>query len=208
MARITFLGHGSLKLRTDAGHVVYIDPFMSPQGQDSSVGYEDAADLVLVTHQHYDHTATDKMDHNPGCVVWQNMDAHPEPDTYVTREFLDGEVTVEAVPAYNKIHHAKECVGYVVTCDGALIYFSGDTGPTTEMAELAARSLDVAFLPTDGIYTMSAEEAARCAATIGAKQNVPIHTKPVTPYGEGVAKRFARACPTAVLVRPGETIEV
>lgn len=208
MASITFLGHGSCKLRTAAGHVVYVDPFMSPEGQDSEVGYEDAADLILVTHQHYDHTATDKMAHAPGCVVWQNSDAHPAPGTYLTREFLGGEVTVEAVPAYNKIHNARECVGYVVSCDGALIYFSGDTGPTAEMADLAARGLDVAFLPTDGIYTMSAEEAARCAATIGAKISVPIHTKPVTPYGDDVAARFARACPTAELVRPAETIEL
>lgn len=208
MAKVTFLGHGSLKLTTDAGHVVYIDPFMSPEGDDSSVGYEEAADAILVTHQHYDHTAIDKMDHNPGCVVWQNMDSHPNATTYLTREFFDGELVVRATEAYNKIHKKGECVGYVVRVDGKAIYFSGDTGPTDEMGRLAQEHLDLAFLPTDGIYTMRAEEAAKCADLIGAKQAVPIHGKPVKPFGEEVAKRFVKACKNGVLVRPGETIEV
>lgn len=208
MARLTYLGHGSLKLVTALGHVVYIDPFMSPKGEGSKVGYEDPADLILVTHQHYDHTAIDKMDHAAGCVVWQNADAHPSPDTYLTREFLAGEVTVEATQAYNEMHKRDVCVGYIVSLEGLSLYFAGDTGPTEQMKELAARHLDYAFLPGDGIYTMTAEEAGVCANTIGAVHSVPIHLKPVTPYGEVEAVRFVKVTPSALLVRPGETIEL
>lgn len=208
MASLTYLGHGSLKLKTSRGHVVYIDPFMSPEGDSSDVGYEDAADLVLVTHQHYDHTATDKMGHAAGCVVWQNWDAHPAADTYLTREFMDGEVTVEATQAYNKIHKRDECVGYIVTLEGLTLYFAGDTGPTEQMKKLSSRRIDYAFLPGDGIYTMSAEDAGACANTIGAAHSVPIHLKPVTPYGEAEAARFAKVVPSALLVRPGETLEL
>lgn len=206
MAEVTFLGHGSLKLRTSAGHVIYIDPFMSPEGDSSNVGYEDAADAILVTHQHYDHTAIDKPAHNLGCVVWQNMDSHPTPDAYLTREFFDGEVVVRATEAYNAIHKKDECVGYIVKVDGKAIYFSGDTGPTDEMGRLSAENLDLAFLPTDGIYTMKAEQAAKCADLIGAKKSVPIHGKPVKPFSEAVATKFVNACKTGVMVRPGETI--
>ena len=208
MATVTFLGHGSLKLTTQKGHVIYIDPFMSPKGENSSVGYEDAADAVLVTHQHYDHTAIDKMKHAPGCVVWQNMDSHPSPDTYLTLELFDGEVEVRAVEAYNKMHKKDACVGYVVSLEGKRVYFAGDTGPTSEMKRLADDGLDLAFLPGDGIYTMTAEDAAKCANLIGAKRSVPIHLKPVTPYGEAEAVRFAAVAKGATLVRPGESIEV
>lgn len=208
MATITFLGHGSLKLKTATGRVIYIDPFMSPNGDSSTVGYEDAADAILVTHQHYDHTAIDKMPHAPGCVVWQNMDSHPAPDTYLTLDLFDGEVGVRAVEAYNKMHDKNACVGYVLSLEGKRVYFAGDTGPTSEMSRLASDQLDLAFLPGDGIYTMTAEEAAECANLIGAKVTVPIHLKPVKPYGEAEAARFAKVAKSALLVRPGESVDL
>ena len=199
MAELLYQGHGSLRLTTDAGTVVYIDPFMGE-------GYDLAADLVLVTHQHFDHTATGKMPHAPGCVVWQNMDAHPDARTYLTRTF--GDVTVEAVEAYNDKHPKDECVGYLVSADGLLLYFAGDTSTTAQMATFAARGIDYAFLPGDGIYNMDVAEAARCAALIGARHNVPIHLKPVEPYGEAEARRFAELAPDALLVRAGECVRL
>ena len=208
MATLVYQGHGSLRFTTAAGHTVYVDPFMSPEGQGSSATYDVPADLVLVTHQHYDHTAVDKMPHAPGCVVWQNADAHPSPDSYLTRSFLGGEVEVQAVEAYNHHHDKDACVGYVVRVDGLLLYFAGDTGPTEQMRQLASYGLDYAFLPADGIYTMKPEEAARCAATIGARHSVPIHLKPVAPYSERKAARFAKACPTALVIRPGVPTEL
>ncbi len=203
MTTLLYLGHGSLRLATGAGKTIYVDPFMSPRGQGSSEGYDVPADLVLVTHQHYDHTAIDKMPHAAGCEVWQNGDAHPSADAYVTRTFLDGEVEVEAVEAYNHHHRKDECVGYVVRVDGLVLYFAGDTGKTEQMKQLAGYGIDYAFLPCDGIYTMTPEEAAECAGIICAKHNVPVHMKPVEPYGEDYARRFAASAPNALLVRPG-----
>lgn len=200
MAELLYLGHGSLRLTTDAGTVVYIDPFMGEEG------YDVAADLVLVTHQHYDHTAIDKMPHAPGCVIWQNKDAHPSPESYLTRTF--GDVTVEATQAYNDMHPVDECVGYLVQADGLTLYFAGDTSTTEQMARLPERSVDYAFLPGDGIYNMGVEEAAQCARIIGARHNVPIHLKPVKPYGEQEAQRFAALAPNPLLIRAGQTVRL
>ncbi|MBQ9005637.1 MAG: MBL fold metallo-hydrolase [Atopobiaceae bacterium] len=203
MTTLLYLGHGSLRLTTDAGKTIYIDPFMSPKGQDSNEGYEVPADLVLVTHQHFDHTSIDKMLHTAECVVWQNGDAHPDAETYLTKAFLNGSVEVQAVEAYNHHHRKEECVGYVVRVDGLALFFSGDTGKTAQMRKLADSNLDYAFLPCDGIYTMTPEEAAECAALVGARHNVPVHMKPVEPYDESVAQRFAALAPNSLLVRPG-----
>ena len=208
MTTLLYLGHGSLRLTTGAGKTIYIDPFMSPQGQDSDEGYDVPADLVLVTHQHYDHTSIDKMPHAAGCEVWQNMDCHPSADDYLKRSFLEGDVEVEAVEAYNHHHRKDECVGYLVRVDGLKLYFAGDTGKTAQMERLSNEAIDYAFLPCDGIYTMTPEEAAECADIIGAKHNVPIHMKPVEPYGEDYAKRFAAAAPNALLIRPGVRTEL
>ncbi len=208
MTKLLYLGHGSLQLTTNAEKVIYIDPFMSPQGSESNEGYEKPADLVLVTHQHFDHTAIDKMPHASGCQVWQNGDSHPSAETYLSRDFLDGAVQVEAVEAYNHHHPKAECVGYLVSVDGLTLYFSGDTGPTDQMKELAQRGIDYAFLPCDSIYTMTPVEASNCARTVDARHNIPVHMNPVHPYGEKPAREFADRAPHALLVRPGETIDL
>lgn len=199
MARVLYQGHGSMRFTTDSGMVIYLDPYMGE-------GYDVAADLVLVTHQHYDHTAIDKMPHAEGCVVWQNADAHPTPDTWLMRTF--GDVSVEAVMACNDMHDPDRCVGYLLRMDDVLVYCAGDTSRTPQMEELAARGIDYAFLPGDGIYNMDVDEAARCASIIGAAHNVPVHLKPVEPYGESQAQRFAQLAPNALLIRPGEVVEL
>ncbi len=208
MTTLLYQGHGSLRLSTNAGHVVYVDPFMSPAGVDSDEAYELPADVVLVTHQHHDHNAVDKMPHAAGCVVWQNMDAHPRRDAYLRREFLGGEVSVEAVEAYNRNHPKDECVGYVVRVDGLTLYFAGDTSTTSQMGLMPSMDIDYAFLPGDGIYNMDVAEAADCASLIKARHNVPIHLHPMQPYGEEEAARFAQLAPDVLLIRPGAPVEL
>lgn len=207
MASILYQGHGSLRLTTSAGTVVYVDPYMGPRGKEDPSTYREPANLILVTHQHFDHTALGLPRRAEGCLVWQNFDSHPNPRTWLTRTF--GDVTVEAVQAQNKNHPIDECVGYLVQADGAVIYFSGDTSETRQMRDdLAHRHIDYAFWPGDGIYNMDVAGAAECARLVGAAHNVPIHLKPVVPYGEAEAQRFARLAPNALLVRPGERLDL
>jgi len=48
MPKLLFQGHGSYRLTADDGRVIYVDPYKGK-------GYDAPADLILVTHQHYDH---------------------------------------------------------------------------------------------------------------------------------------------------------
>ena len=68
MAKLLYQGHGSLRAVTDAGIVLYVDPFAGD-------GYDLPADLILVTHQHGDHNQLQLPAKKSDCIVWQNSDA-------------------------------------------------------------------------------------------------------------------------------------
>lgn len=196
MAKLLYQGHGSLRLITDSGKVIYIDPF-------AGEGYAVPADLILVTHQHYDHNCIDLPAKNPGCRIWQSFDALKD-GKYQTLT-LDFAV-VEAVEAYNHHHKKEECVGYIVTADGISIYFSGDTGETEQMSHMAERKLDYAVLPMDFTYTMDIDETIRCAKLIAAKHTIPVHMAPGKLFDAERAGKFTVS--GALILEPGQEIRL
>lgn len=196
MAKLLYQGHGSVRITTDAGAVVYIDPY-------AGTGYDVPADLILVTHDHFDHNRVDLPARKAVCDVIQSRDIIKD-GAYRTLT-LHG-VTVTGFPAENKNHRRDECVGYILAADGKKLYFAGDTSMVPEMADLKALALDYALLPTDGIYNMDETEAAQCAAMIGAAKTIPIHMAPGELFSEEKAARFDAA--NKLIVRPGEEIQL
>jgi L-ascorbate metabolism protein UlaG (beta-lactamase superfamily) len=193
-----YLGHASVKIKTAQGKVIYIDPY-------AGTDYADSADVVLVTHQHSDHNAINLVKRKTACVTITNAQAIIG-DAY--QSFAIGEIQVDAVAAYNtdNNHHLKSsCVGYVLEFSGIKLYHAGDTGLIPEMADLAARKIDYALLPMDGMYSMTPEQAAQAVAMIQPKHAIPIHTMPPPDtYNDAIVARFTD--PSKLVVRPGETI--
>ncbi len=200
MAELTYLCHSSFKLVSNSGVVIYIDPFIDG-------GMESPADIVLVTHEHFDHNQTQLLHRNPGCVEVHAQEALSHG---VFEAFDCNGVRVAAVPACNDNHDSAQCAGYVVELDGKKLYFAGDTSATECMGEeLAAMHLDYAFLPCDGVFNMDVEEASRCARLIGAAHTVPIHTTPVSSAadcGFDHAKADAFDCAGKLVLEPGTEI--
>ena len=200
-AKLLYMGHASLRIVTAEGKVIYIDPYAGD-------GYDLAADLILVTHGHYDHNAVEKVEErNQDCqvITWEEALADGEHQTFEL-----GYVTVEAVEAgYNKNHDVKECVGYLLTLpDEVRIYVSGDTSRTEQMQELAEREIDYAFYCCDGVYNMDLEEAAACADLVGAKHNIPYHTIPPTEKTFDRERAEAFAAENKLILEEGEEIEL
>jgi L-ascorbate metabolism protein UlaG (beta-lactamase superfamily) len=196
---LLYQGHGSLRIQTAEGNVIYIDPYAGD-------GYDLPADLILITHGHYDHTQTHLIEtKNEDCktVTWKEALAGGEHQTFEL-----GYVSVEAVEAgYNRNHNVKECVGYILTLPGGVsVYVSGDTSKTEQMPLLAQRKLDYAFFCCDGIYNMDLEEAAECAELVGAKHNIPYHMAPGKLFDRARAEKFN--APDRLILAPGEEIEL
>ena len=196
---LLYQGHASLRIVTGDDKVIYIDPF-------SSDGYDLPADLILQTHDHFDHKDMSKIQsRTDDCRLITQVEALAGG----THQNFDlGYVKVEAVEAgYNKNHNKNNCVGYILTFPNEVsVYVSGDTSKTEQMASLADRNLDYAFYCCDGVYNMDAAEASECAALVGAKVNIPYHTgsAAVTNFDEENAKLFN--APGATVITPGSEL--
>jgi L-ascorbate metabolism protein UlaG (beta-lactamase superfamily) len=173
---ISFLGHATIKI--SGSLTVYTDPYKIEGG--------DPADLVLITHSHYDHLSFEdlvKIAHRDTIVIASkdclDILAEFEGDVIGLDPFEKADVrgaAVEAYPAYNvdKEFHPREknWNGYVLTLDATRYYIPGDTDKIPEMENIEA---DVAFFPVGGTYTMDSREAARAAHLIRPKKAIPIH---------------------------------
>lgn len=170
---IHWLGHSGIKITGDK--TIYVDPYQIYGGE--------KADLILITHDHYDHLSMDDIEKISGEGTTMVLPASCNTRFEGTvKSISPGEsitvqgVEIQAVPAYNigKAFHPKEkdYVGYIFSTGGVKYYHAGDTDHIPEMKDI---NVDVAFLPVGGTYTMTAEEAAQAAADIGPKLAIPIH---------------------------------
>lgn len=198
MSKLLYQGHGSYRLTSNNGFVIYIDPY-------AGEGYDIPADVILVTHQHGDHNQVGLVAQKEDCVIFTNKEAI-EAGAYMTCHIDDTDITIEAVEAYNKNHDPKQCVGFIISIDELKIYASGDTSKTEQMNTFADKKLDYAVLCGDGIYNMNPEEAAECAKLIGAKHNIIVHVKPKALFDREISEIWN--APNKIIVEPGEEINL
>jgi L-ascorbate metabolism protein UlaG (beta-lactamase superfamily) len=210
---LEWLGHSGFRIRVGRA-VVYIDPYRVPDGSPP-------ADLILITHGHYDHFSPQDVERlsvggtwlvGPAAVAERvSGQVHSiGPGEALADELVRG-VHVTAVAAYNtskrdgdgKPFHPREAgwVGYEVNVRGERLYHSGDTDVIPEMDSVTG--VDVALLPVSGVYVMTAQEAAEAARRIQPRVAVPMH------WGELIgseqdARTFAERAPVEVRIMSRE----
>lgn len=203
---LSYFGRSSVKIRTASGFVVYIDPYAPGD-------YSEPADLILVTHGHGDHNAVELPARKRACVVAAPRGAVEERGYKVLAEgqaFTEGPLSVRCLPASNRNHPRGECLGYLLSFDGVVLYHAGDTSYLPEMEGFASYGIGYALLPCDGFYNMGPPEAEKCALAMKARRVLPIHSSKDGNFGERNAKELAALAiqggSKSAVLKPGDSI--
>jgi len=227
---VTWLGHGTFLLRSPGGRTIVVDPWLD--GNPScppDLAPIDAADLILVTHGHFDHVHdVAPVAKRTGATVvgifelcqWlstKGVEKTSGMNKGGTQEFFGIRITM--VDARHSSSYTDdggtvylgEAAGYVITFENGLtVYFAGDTslfGDMRIIQELYKPS--VAFLPIGDLFTMDPAAAAKACELLWVKKVIPMHygTFPVlTGRPEQLRELVAPLGVDVIEMKPGETL--
>lgn len=146
-------GHSCFEIRSEQASIV-IDPFLEVPGYGE---LDLVADLVLVSHEHDDHNARNRV---------RLTGREPDVGVEVIESFHDPEGGRLRGP--NKIH--------LVTLADRRIAHLGDLGHPLDQDQLdRLKKLDVILIPVGGYYTIDADQAAAIVKAVQPAVTVPMH---------------------------------
>ncbi len=169
--RIQWLGHGSFLIQGPP--LIYINPWRVSR----NIFH---ADVILITHDHYDHCSQADIDklRGPDTLVISNDKVASEIENCTVvrpwQSLTIDRACIKAVPAYspNDWRHPQNDggLGFVISLNYYDIYYAGDTQLIPEMSRIHP---DIAILPIDGNGTLNVEDATEVVREMRPRWTIP-----------------------------------
>lgn len=223
--KITWLGQAGLLFET-GGKVILLDPYLSDSVEKIEphnrrrVAVDERflslkPDMILLTHNHLDHTDPETLCHYLGADTAVTVLASGNAWETVRRQFggirnkyvlfdcgtewTEGEISFRAVRA---VHSDPRAVGFLIKAEGMTYYVTGDTLYDRRIFGDIGERVDVVFLPVNGVgNNMNMTDGARFCERLGAVA-VPLHCGlfdsldlNAFPYERKVVPAFYREIP-------------
>ncbi len=163
--RIKYLSHACFELKN--GKTILIDPYF--EGNDNAPDYAGKPDLVLVTHEHFDHGA-DAAKFGCPKVCPPNCDYTNKIEMKIGDKIDVMGIPIEMISASH--HQSEYPTGFVFQYGGKRIAHLGDT-----YLDGVSRieNVDILFVPIGGYFTMNIDEAVEALKIIRPKLAIPMH---------------------------------
>ncbi|HEY51541.1 MAG TPA: MBL fold metallo-hydrolase [Dehalococcoidia bacterium] len=161
--KIKWLGHASFLIIADSGVRIITDPY-EPNDKLRYGNINESADIVTVSHEHFDHANVAAVKGNPQ-VVKGNAEVKG--------------IKFKGIATFHDAAGGKERGRNTIICfevDGVKLCHCGDLGhePTADqLAEIG--SVDVLLLPVCGLYTIDATVATKVADDLKPAVIIPMH---------------------------------
>ncbi len=155
--RITYFGHSCFKFEQN-GYRIVIDPFKDVDGYSD---VETSADMVLCSHDHFDHNAVSGVKRKVSGV--QNPFGITMMKTFHDKE---------------KGKQRGENIVHIITCDNRTYVHLGDLGHVLNTQQVPyIKNCDCLMIPIGGTYTIDIEEAWQVIRDVQPKAVIPMHYK-------------------------------
>ena len=224
---ITWLGHSAFSLKTPGGATVLFDPWYTGNPRFPAGHEPRAADLVLVSHGHSDHTtdaaAVAKATGATVVAIYEitswlgskgvtRVEPMNKGGTIEARGLRITMTDARHSSSIDDLTYLGEPAGFVVKLEnGQTIYYAGDTALFGDMKIIGELYRpDIAFLPIGDRFTMGPDTAAIAARWLGVRQVVPMHwgTFPLlTGTPQALETHLEGSGIQVLTLKPGETAE-
>lgn len=199
--RLTYYGHSSFLVEAQDGTRIILDPYRHG-AYDGALRYapiDEPADVVLASHDHDDHGATDTIPGRPQVFV------HPVAAKVGGVQILGIEV------AHDEAGGSKRGKNTIVVLDDGDVRLAhlGDLGhPLDEGTIEKIGRVDILMVPVGGFFTIDHKEAAAVVEALAPRVVLPMHYKtdevdfPIVPVDQFLATQ------TTVRQETGATLEL
>ncbi len=162
---ITWLGHSCFYIITSEGTRIITDPF------DATVGYkvpQVEADLVTVSHSHFDHNYTQALKGNYKIINQSGKYIYKDVQVKGINTFHDN------VKGEKRGHNVIFNLGV----EGMNICHLGDLGHILDEQQVEeVGKVDILLVPVGGTFTINLDEAVQVVKLLNPRTVIPMHYK-------------------------------